>query len=50
LYNDSLATVSTFYLYDRVGDRDRGVPTVRITPTYNALSLSPPSWLAVYRF
>ncbi|MBZ5726882.1 MAG: hypothetical protein LAP87_18035 [Acidobacteriia bacterium] len=25
-YNDSLGTVSTFYLYDRVQDRDRGVP------------------------
>lgn len=25
-YNDSLGTVSTFYLYDRVKDRDRGVP------------------------
>jgi hypothetical protein len=26
LYNESLGTVSTFYLYDRVKDRDRGVP------------------------
>jgi len=26
LYNESLGTVSTFYLYDRVEDRDRGVP------------------------
>ena len=25
-YNQSLGTVSTFYLYDRVKDRDRGVP------------------------
>jgi hypothetical protein len=25
-YNDSLGTVSTFYLYDRIQDRDRGVP------------------------
>ncbi len=25
-YNDSLGTVSTFYLYDRVKDRDGGVP------------------------
>jgi len=25
-YNDSLGTVSTYYLYDRVEDRDRGVP------------------------
>jgi len=25
-YNNSLGTVSTFYLYDRVKDRDRGVP------------------------
>ena len=25
-YNDSLGTVSTFYRYDRVQDRDRGVP------------------------
>ena len=25
-YNDSLGTVSAFYLYDRVKDRDRGVP------------------------
>jgi hypothetical protein len=25
-YNESLGTVSTFYLYDRVRDRDRGVP------------------------
>jgi hypothetical protein len=24
-YNDSLGTVSTFYLYDRLKDRDRGV-------------------------
>jgi hypothetical protein len=26
LYNEALGTVSTFYLYDRVEDRDRGVP------------------------
>ena len=26
LYNESLGTVSTEYLYDRVHDRDRGVP------------------------
>jgi hypothetical protein len=26
LYNESLGTVSTLYLYDRVRDRDRGVP------------------------
>jgi hypothetical protein len=26
LYNQSLGTVSTFYQYDRVQDRDRGVP------------------------
>jgi hypothetical protein len=26
LYNESLGTVSTLYLYDRVQDRDRGVP------------------------
>jgi hypothetical protein len=26
LYNDGLGTVSTYYLYDRVADRDRGVP------------------------
>ncbi|MBZ5620132.1 MAG: hypothetical protein LAQ69_15615 [Acidobacteriia bacterium] len=26
-YNESLGTVSTFYLYDRVKDRDRGVGT-----------------------
>jgi hypothetical protein len=26
LYNNSLGTVSTFYQYDRVKDRDRGVP------------------------
>jgi hypothetical protein len=26
LYNQSLGTTSTFYLYDRVQDRDRGVP------------------------
>jgi hypothetical protein len=26
LYNESLGTVSTFYLYDRVKDRDAGVP------------------------
>jgi hypothetical protein len=26
LYNESLGTVSTQYLYDRVQDRDRGVP------------------------
>ena len=26
LYNESLGTVSTFYLYDRVKDRDRGAP------------------------
>ena len=25
-YNDSLGTVSTYYHYDRVKDRDRGVP------------------------
>ncbi len=25
-YNEGLGTVSTFYLYDRVKDRDRGVP------------------------
>ena len=25
-YNESLGTVSVFYLYDRVQDRDRGVP------------------------
>ena len=25
-YNESLGTVSTFYMYDRVKDRDRGVP------------------------
>ena len=25
-YNESLGTVSTFYLYDRVANRDRGVP------------------------
>jgi hypothetical protein len=25
-YNESLGTVSTLYLYDRVADRDRGVP------------------------
>ena len=25
-YNQSLGTVSTFYLYDLVKDRDRGVP------------------------
>jgi len=25
-YNESLGTVSTLYLYDRVKDRDRGVP------------------------
>ena len=25
-YNESLGTVSTFYVYDRVADRDRGVP------------------------
>jgi hypothetical protein len=25
-YNESLGTVSTFYLYDRVRDRDHGVP------------------------
>jgi hypothetical protein len=25
-YNDSLGTVSTYYLYDRVKDRDQGVP------------------------
>jgi hypothetical protein len=25
-YNESLGTVSTFYLYDRLQDRDRGVP------------------------
>ena len=27
LYNESLGTVSNQYLYDRVQDRDRGVPT-----------------------
>lgn len=27
LYNEALGTVSTKYLYDRVVDRDRGVPT-----------------------
>ena len=26
LYNDALGTVSTFYQYDRVADRDKGVP------------------------
>ncbi len=26
LYNEALGTVSTYYLYDRVQDRDRGVP------------------------
>jgi hypothetical protein len=26
LYNESLGTVSTYYLYDRVENRDRGVP------------------------
>jgi hypothetical protein len=26
LYNESLGTVSTFYKYDRLQDRDRGVP------------------------
>lgn len=26
LYNEALGTVSTFYLYDRVQDRDHGVP------------------------
>ena len=26
LYNESLGTVSTFYQYDRVQDRDRGAP------------------------
>lgn len=26
LYNESLGTVSTFYQYDRLQDRDRGVP------------------------
>lgn len=26
LYNESLGTVSTFYMYDRVKDRDQGVP------------------------
>ncbi len=26
LYNESLGTVSTYYLYDRVKDRDKGVP------------------------
>jgi len=26
LYNEALGTVSTFYLYDRVKDRDAGVP------------------------
>lgn len=27
LYNEALGTTSTFYRYDRVQDRDRGVPT-----------------------
>ena len=27
LYNESLGTVSNVYMYDRVVDRDRGVPT-----------------------
>jgi hypothetical protein len=26
LYNEALGTVSTYYLYDRVKDRDRGAP------------------------
>jgi hypothetical protein len=26
LYNEALGTVSTYYLYDRVADRDQGVP------------------------
>ena len=26
LYNESLGTVSTYYLYDRVANRDEGVP------------------------
>jgi hypothetical protein len=26
LYNEALGTVSTYYLYDRVANRDRGVP------------------------
>jgi hypothetical protein len=26
LYNEALGTVSTLYLYDRVKDRDAGVP------------------------
>ena len=26
LYNESLGTVSTYYMYDRLQDRDRGVP------------------------
>ena len=26
LYNESLGTVSTYYLYDRLKDRDRGIP------------------------
>jgi len=26
LYNEALGTVSTFYQYDRVKDRDKGVP------------------------
>lgn len=26
LYNEALGTVSTYYLYDRVADRDEGVP------------------------
>ena len=26
LYNEGLGTVSTFYMYDRVKDRDKGVP------------------------
>jgi hypothetical protein len=26
LYNESLGTVSTYYIYDRVKDRDKGIP------------------------
>ena len=26
LYNEALGTVSTYYLYDRLQDRDRGIP------------------------
>ena len=28
LYNESLGTVSTYYIYDRVKDRDRGVKRI----------------------